>query len=653
MRLRFLLLLWLVLGLTARAAVPVYKNDTFTLLPTNMLRSNILDSATVTWTLGPNGTMTPNVIGGNSSNAQPPSVNLSNWSTVATQALRIAKTLYVTTNGTDATAAREWTHLQFRTPGHAKTNAQAGDTIVVWPGTYLIDTNLNLAKTEVNWHVHNGAEIIRDGGGNIADSHKGIFYDHGVGAMQFTVSGHGTFIVSNGYSLALNFTNRSSRVTAVGKRWQNKSNGPLIYHGESDVTIYGYEYARADLYDLVWSEPSDGVVSKGSLYVEAPYLYAGDNLVECKSFATNGACVISARYAEAQTLNSGNTLLAGSNVTVRFDVMRTSGILTTTGTAQPPEYNIGYLEIVGNPDVPPISIGVWLRNSFVYSPGTTIPIRASAGVGGPVLLQDVSIHTGASTWVEGLGGAGGYVTNLGTFTVNSGKLPDSNVRVISHLSPGLGFSITNQIGALTLHETNGTFAVGLRAAENLTNNFTLILPTNHPTAGQVVTVRAISGQNYSLTWSNATAVGPYILDTGGSGTNTDFWGITESAGTNRMGNLAVTNRITQKIVTLAYAGTTNVTIDLSQGNIFALTATADTKFWPTNGPGAGWSQQAIVYVDMDGTGGYSFYKDDVTTETNYTSLVLTNTANAKNTLWLTSDKTGTNFQFLVNPDFRK
>lgn len=115
-----------------------------------------------------------------------------------------------------------------------------------------------------------------------------------------------------------------------------------------------------------------------------------------------------------------------------------------------------------------------------------------------------------------------------------------------------------------------------------------------------------------------------------------------------------TGRTIQGIVTLAYTGaTTNVTIDFSQGNIFALTATKNTKFWPTNGPGTGFNQSATVFVDMDGTGGYSFYKDDVTTETNYTSLVFTNTANAKNTMWITTDRTGTNFQFLVNPDFRK
>jgi len=96
---------------------------------------------------------------------------------------------------------------------------------------------------------------------------------------------------------------------------------------------------------------------------------------------------------------------------------------------------------------------------------------------------------------------------------------------------------------ISLIETNGTFATVLEGPKNLTNNFLINFPTNHPTAGQVLSVQSYAGNTVSLTYSNdatggAGASGPVtnaqmtlVVDGGGSVITTGAKGWTRAKDT--------------------------------------------------------------------------------------------------------------------------
>lgn len=98
-------------------------------------------------------------------------------------------TIYVDTNGSNATAVRGASWLPFKTLTAAKTTAASGDTIIVFPGTY---TENDLLKNGVNWHFYNGANDTYTET-NTVGAGKGIFDDRGLGAVASTISGSGNF----------------------------------------------------------------------------------------------------------------------------------------------------------------------------------------------------------------------------------------------------------------------------------------------------------------------------------------------------------------------------------------------------------------------------------------------------------------------------
>lgn len=86
-------------------------------------------------------------------------------------------------NGNDVLAVRGRMTVPFKTLGAAKQAAQAGDTIMVLPGTY--DEN-NLLKNGVNWHFLPGAKVIYQGG-------DGAIFDVSSGAVNSIIAGQGVF----------------------------------------------------------------------------------------------------------------------------------------------------------------------------------------------------------------------------------------------------------------------------------------------------------------------------------------------------------------------------------------------------------------------------------------------------------------------------
>src|SRR5579884_351517 len=128
------------------------------------------------------------------------------YSPVYVQQVPGGQSLFVSTNGNDATGLRGDASKPFATPKAAVNAAQAGDTVIIFPGTYTNQNNLG--KNLVNLYTYPGAiisyiELGTNGvGGNTNIFGRG-FIDDRAGPLNVTVSGHGTWI----YSLGTNSAN--------------------------------------------------------------------------------------------------------------------------------------------------------------------------------------------------------------------------------------------------------------------------------------------------------------------------------------------------------------------------------------------------------------------------------------------------------------
>lgn len=114
------------------------------------------------------------------------------------------------TNGSDITGTIGNESKPYQTLSSAKTDATAGYTIVVRPGTYT--TTTNLAKNGVNWYFEPGAVVTM-----ASDLDSTAIFDDGGTAMTFTVSGYGKFTRSTTDDFlkinCVNVSHASSNVT--------------------------------------------------------------------------------------------------------------------------------------------------------------------------------------------------------------------------------------------------------------------------------------------------------------------------------------------------------------------------------------------------------------------------------------------------------
>lgn len=127
----------------------------------------------------------------------------------------VGNTLFVMTNGNDATGTRERFDLPYATPWGAIVDALAGDTIVVYEGSYtnpLAATPPNLLQDDVNWEFVGNPTISYTG------TAAGALFDDGVngagGAVTSFLEGIATIVNtgSDATNRVLNIDNASSIV---------------------------------------------------------------------------------------------------------------------------------------------------------------------------------------------------------------------------------------------------------------------------------------------------------------------------------------------------------------------------------------------------------------------------------------------------------
>jgi hypothetical protein len=135
-----------------------------------------------------------------------------------------ANTVYVSVSGNNVIGMRGRPDLPFLTLTAAKNAASAGDTIIVWSGTY---NENDLLKNGVNWCFMPGARINYTSAPTTAE--KAIFDDNGA-ACTNRIYGYGEFIFSSDQ------TDHTAPEGVAGQVLQ-------LANGASDVSIEGYRAA--------------------------------------------------------------------------------------------------------------------------------------------------------------------------------------------------------------------------------------------------------------------------------------------------------------------------------------------------------------------------------------------------------------------------
>jgi len=168
-------------------------------------------------------------------------------------------------NGNDSTAILYREDKPYLTPSAAKTAASAGDTIVVFPGTY---NDHGLTKNGVNWYFFTGATI----------TNALSIFDDSSGSANFNVDGDGDFISTGvnvpvvkvaGSTSVVHFTANSAKVTGQNTIW--------VAGGELHVTASVLSCPSGDVF--YWTGGNlfvDNVDTATGLYfVDAQVLPAG------------------------------------------------------------------------------------------------------------------------------------------------------------------------------------------------------------------------------------------------------------------------------------------------------------------------------------------------------------------------------------------
>ncbi len=207
-----------------------------------------------------------------------------NCNAAVSGAISNANVLYVDVGGNNSTAKRGHLDLPYATPYAAKTAAQAGDLIKVFPGVYQNATNL--FKNGVNWEGY-GATLCRTNTTN--DAGIGIFDDRFSGSVTCSVKGF-SFRYSTGYE-----TTNALYAPAYGPT--NYLGCLVITQAASQVT---FEFDRIDYQSVKSSADSAAALWLGG----GTNCFISGNLIHDVNLTTN--------YFIGTDLNLGDPVLLES-----------------------------------------------------------------------------------------------------------------------------------------------------------------------------------------------------------------------------------------------------------------------------------------------------------------------------------------------------
>lgn len=630
MRLRIFLTLWLTLLTTAaHGAFPSYNGTTLVINPTNLLRSNILDSATVTWAKDQFGRLTPTALAGSA--------------TVSTNDLRAANYVFVdSVFGTNATAMRNRPDKPARDILYAVTNlAVAGDTVFIRAGLYTNAVGISVLKNMVDY---DGPEAViyhttADGATN------GLFDDRGIvggstnnirikaAYITMTDTGPsdpcGVLVTTNAKTL-INFKANYLRYEDVETSLENRAAAICIMNCQRVIA------------EVDWIEEGGGNTS----YCNGIYWERGNCHVAAKRIdADNGYCVWAkepAGYGSAE-----ESLWVDCQDYTAGSVSSLQAIIVN-GT------NSGYrVWIQGSQITAALSRAVEVTGGRVYVIG--FGKIACAGEGLAIL------QSGGTLWLDSqkVSSAGAWFANSGgtaILRVNEWEDASSGTTRFDHIELTGGYTTIHGGSALSRIGS----AIYARGGTNIFHGFTadttgVNTSTNYPVimaGGRLElhnsVLRAAPSTPNAIWGTNAQTV---FVNGGVMNTNLNSnISLANGSIAKISDKLDVVGTIRNVPVTLAYAGT-NVFVDGKSGNFFNLTATNTFRMHATNiQAGATY----VINVRQDGSGSRVMHIHNLNIATNsLSSHVLSTAANALDVLYWTADDTGTNVNSILNPAFAK
>jgi hypothetical protein len=171
---------------------------------------------------------------------------------------RTTNSVFVSKSGSDTTGAKGNSATPFLTITAAKNASSAGDTIIVYPGTY---TDNDLLKNGVNYYFYAGAVIYYQQ--QLATGQGwGIFDDRSSGATTNLIGGDGTFIYNAGTN------GNTDDFMFLGN--PDCRGGLVVTNANSIVKIEGDEF-QATSYDAALANNTAALFVTNCRYVSAKF----------------------------------------------------------------------------------------------------------------------------------------------------------------------------------------------------------------------------------------------------------------------------------------------------------------------------------------------------------------------------------------------
>ena len=281
----------------------------------------------------------------------------------------LTQSIFVTQNGNDSTAVIGNLLRPFATLESASLAATTGSTIFVYPGTYTVEANYNLAKPGVDYYFYPNTTISKSTAGDMFDitgftdgmnvygnadfilgSSAGSLWE---GYAGFSYTFQARDIISNNSNAIVNgYSNNSTDIASWEFRLMSASNGNAFYH---------------------FSPSSTGLLN-----------------IDCDRIIASGYCI-----------GTGNGSHSGKVIAKRLE---STGTYAFTGYPNQDGWTFLVDEAVG---VGPMTFGnhgayrcLLGNNSSNTIIGNASGILCGSGAGGGGLLGNIS-HTGKTKYLEG------------------------------------------------------------------------------------------------------------------------------------------------------------------------------------------------------------------------------------------------------------
>lgn len=300
-------------------------------------------------------------------------------------------TLWLSLSGNDSTASRGKMNRPFSTPAGAFAAATAGDTVIVFPGTYTVTSTL--LKNGLSWFLYPGVVFTH----SISTSGRAMFDDLGTSATA-TIAGYGTFSSTSSNKPIINLTALST-LSFEGKAISTSAS-TCVYVGQcTKLDLKLKTLSATDGYALSLSTGAsniqvDDITHNSSSAGYGIYLVDGTNLLEFKTYTSNKG---------GFNIATGNQTLLGRAVTTVGTSFNCTGGTTEIGIRKVVNTDSSGTSVLNMSNS---AVATVLRTTL-QNTGANASARAAYLANDTVLLtlRDVELLTNTATYSMGAASA--------------------------------------------------------------------------------------------------------------------------------------------------------------------------------------------------------------------------------------------------------